>query len=139
MLCEDFAFYVWHRIAHLPYMYNLHKVHHENKVVFCLAAIHSHPIDYIFGSIFPLMAGSIVLRHRLHRASLFGWYFVRVCETIDAHCGYDFPFLPFRLMPFQLTGDYHYFHHTANVGNYATFFSWWDTIFGTNREYYRHH
>lgn len=114
----------------------LHKIHHENKVVFCLSAIHTHPLDYIFGSIFPMMAGPIILNYRIHRAAAFGWYFIRALETLDAHCGYDFPFSPFRLLPGQIDGNYHYFHHETNVGNYATFFTMWDTIFGTNSEFY---
>ena len=73
MICEDFLNYTMHRIGHFSTMYKYHKVHHEHKVTFCLAPIHTHPIDFIIGTIFPLMLGPTILRHRLHKASLFGW------------------------------------------------------------------
>ena len=138
MLIEDITFYFSHRLLHHPKIYpSIHKIHHENKVNFCLAAFHTHPIEYIFGNILPMVMGPAFLWHRIHRASVFGWYFVRIVETLECHSGYSFPFSPFRLLPFQLEADYHFFHHNSNVGNYATFFTWWDTVFGTNTEFYK--
>ena len=133
-------FYFSHRTLHHPWLYPyIHKIHHENQVVFVLAAIHTHPIEYIFGNILPMIAGPALLWHRIHRASVFGWYFIRACETLDAHSGYAFPWSPFRLLPFQIESDYHYYHHDSNVGNYATFFSYWDIAFGTNKTYRAQH
>ena len=101
MIFEDASFYISHRLLHSSWLYPyIHKIHHENKVVYCLAAIHAHPIEYLFGNILPLSVGPIILGHRLHRAAMFGWFFIRGCETVDAHCGYDFPWSPFRLLPF---------------------------------------
>jgi sterol desaturase/sphingolipid hydroxylase (fatty acid hydroxylase superfamily) len=137
-MIEDFCFYFSHRTLHHPKIYStIHKIHHENKVVFCLAAIHTHPVEYLMGNIFPMIFGPLLLWHRIHRASTFAWYFIRACETLDAHCGYSFPWSPFRLLPFQLDQDFHYYHHESNVGNYATFFTWWDTIFGTNNAFHK--
>jgi sterol desaturase/sphingolipid hydroxylase (fatty acid hydroxylase superfamily) len=115
----------------------IHKIHHENQFVYSLAAISSHPLEFVFGNVIPMMVGPTILAHRMHRSSVFGWFMVRAAETIDAHCGFDFSWSPFRLLPFQLEGDYHYFHHSSNVGNYATFFTWWDTILGTNSAFYK--
>ena len=53
------------------------------------------------------------------------------------HSSYEFPWSPFRLIPFSAPASYHNCHHTHNVGNYATFFALWDTVFGTNRAYYK--
>ena len=42
---------------------------------------------------------------------------------------------------FSLTlapASYHNYHHTHNIGNCSTFFSIWDTIFGTNQSYYNY-
>ena len=33
--------------------------------------------------------------------------------------------------------SYHDYHHSTNVGNYSGFFSFWDTICGTNQHYYK--
>lgn len=57
-------------------------------------------------------------------------------ETQDGHCGYDFSWSPYRLIPFSTSAAYHDFHHSHNVGNYSSFFSFWDTLFGCNNDYY---
>lgn len=138
MMFEDLTFYVSHRLLHHPRLYpSIHKIHHENKVTYSLAAMHAHPLEYVFGNIVPSMTGPFLLAHRMHRASMFGWYLIRGLESLDGHCGYAFPWSPFRLLPCAPEGDYHYFHHEQNVGNYASFFTWWDTILGTNTVFYK--
>ena len=138
MMIEDIAFYFSHRFLHHPRVYpTIHKIHHENKVTWILAAVHTHPFEYAIGNIYPMIAGPLLLWHRMHRASAFGWYTVRIIESLEAHSGYSFPFSPFRLLPFQLDTSYHFFHHQDNTGCYSTFFTWWDTVFGTNTEYYK--
>lgn len=100
-IAEDFAFYFSHRTLHTPALYKkIHKIHHENRVVYCLSAIHAHPIEYMFGNLGPLILGPLILGSRMHTISVFGWYFVRTSETIDSHCGYSFPWSPFRILPF---------------------------------------
>lgn len=43
----------------------------------------------------------------------------------------------FRLIPFMGTNAaYHDYHHSKNVGNYSSFFTVWDTVFGRNADYY---
>ena len=138
MIFEDLTFYFGHRFLHQPWNYqNLHKIHHENQVTFCLSAMHAHPIEYLFFNIVPTMIGPLLLAHRQHWASIFGWYMLRSLESLDGHCGYAFPWSPFRLLPFNPEGDYHYYHHVVNMGNYGTFFTWCDTVFGTNSDFYR--
>ena len=138
MMFEDLSFYFNHRVLHQSWVYpSIHKIHHEHKATFSLASLHAHPFEYIFGNVLPTMIGPMILGHRMHRAAVCGWLFVRVLESLDGHCGYDFPWSPFRLLPFQPEGNYHDFHHETNVGNYGTFFTWCDTIFGTNSAFYK--
>jgi sterol desaturase/sphingolipid hydroxylase (fatty acid hydroxylase superfamily) len=138
MLVEDLSFYFSHRLLHVPWLYpRIHKIHHEHKVSFSLASMHTHPLEYVFGNIIPVILGPGILGARMHRASVFGWYFMRAWESLDGHCGYSFSWSPFRILPCQPEGDYHYFHHESNVGNYSTFFTWWDTVFGTNSSFYK--
>lgn len=61
---------------------------------------------------------------------------MRVAETIDGHCGYEFSWSPYRLLPLSGSSEYHNFHHSHNVGNYASFFSYWDSLFGTNKDFF---
>jgi sterol desaturase/sphingolipid hydroxylase (fatty acid hydroxylase superfamily) len=61
----------------------------------------------------------------------------RTLETMDGHCGYEFPWSPFRVMPFSGSSEYHNFHHSYNEGNYSSLFTYWDTIFKTNEHFYK--
>lgn len=36
------------------------------------------------------------------------------------------------------SAEYHNFHHSHNIGNYSSFFTYWDSIFGTNKAYFEH-
>jgi methylsterol monooxygenase/4-alpha-methyl-delta7-sterol-4alpha-methyl oxidase len=62
---------------------------------------------------------------------------MRTLETVDGHCGYEFSWSPYRLLPLSGSSDYHNFHHSMNVGNYGSFFSFWDSMCGTNSTYFR--
>jgi sterol desaturase/sphingolipid hydroxylase (fatty acid hydroxylase superfamily) len=44
----------------------------------------------------------------------------------------------FRLLPMSGSAEYHNFHHSHNVGNYASFFTIWDTVFGSNKYYFEY-
>lgn len=79
--------------------------------------------------------GVLLLDTRIHLVTTLVWTVYRVSESHDAHSGYDWPWSPFRLVPFSAPASYHNFHHSHNVGNYATFFSLWDTVFGTNQSF----
>ena len=54
-------------------------------------------------------------------------------EGIDAHCGYNFPWNPCRILP--LSNESHNFHHSHNSGVYSNFFIFWDIICGTDKDY----
>ena len=40
------------------------------------------------------------------------------------------------MLPFGSDYGYHVYHHSGNVGNYSSFFTFWDTVFGSNKTYY---
>lgn len=137
MICEDFGFHFMHKLLHLRAIYPyIHKVHHTYVTTVGIAAEYSHPIDYMLGSIIPGALGGILLGKRMHFCSVLLWIVVRVCETLDGHCGYEFSWSPYRLIPFSTSASYHDFHHSHNVGNYSSFFSFWDTVCGTNKAFY---
>ena len=75
----------------------------------------------------------------MHFVTFLLWGLVRLGETLDGHCGYEFSWSPYRLIPFSTSASYHNFHHSHNVGNYSSFFSLWDTIFGQNKAYYQYY
>ena len=54
------------------------------------------------------------------------------------HCGYEFPWSYARVMPFVYGPSYHDFHHSKNVGNYATALYIFETLAGTNHEFFKY-
>jgi methylsterol monooxygenase/4-alpha-methyl-delta7-sterol-4alpha-methyl oxidase len=122
-----------HRFLHWRVIYPyFHKIHHEFKVTLSFAAEYAHPLDYLVSSLIPSSIGCNILGPKLHFYSLLCWYVIRITETADGHSGYDFPWSPFRLIPFTNSPSYHDFHHLKNVGNYKTNRRTWDSIFGCN-------
>ena len=134
MIVEDFAFYFTHRMFHNPMIYQkFHKIHHEYKHTISFSFLHAHPFEFFFGNFIPVILGPMILMKKVHTATLILWNIIRVFETADGHSGYDFPWSPFRLLPFSGTAEYHNYHHSHNVGNFSSFFTWMDTLLGTNR------
>ena len=85
----------------------------------------------------PYQLGIGMLGFRMHLVTTYVWAFYRLGETADAHSGYEFPWSPFRLLPFSAPASYHNFHHSHNLGNYASFYALWDSLFATNHAYYK--
>lgn len=139
MICEDFCFHFMHKMLHTKYLYRLiHKIHHEHKITIGLAAEYSHPLEFIFGAALPSACGTFILGNRCHFVTHLIWNIVRIFESLDGHCGYEFSWSPYRLIPFSTSASYHAFHHSHNIGNYSSFFSLWDTLTGSNSIYYKH-
>lgn len=137
MIVEDTCFYWSHRLLHSSYLYSkIHKQHHEYINTIGIASEYSSPIDFVFTSVVTSGIGPLILN--CHIFTLYMWTFLRVLETIDGHSGYDFSWSPFRLLPFSGGANYHNFHHSHNISNYGSFFTYWDTICKTNMQYWRY-
>ena len=83
-------------------------------------------LQHILANQIPTALGPILVGP--HLSVWFLWLALRLWETIDAHCGYDFPFSPFKLVPFFGGAEQHDFHHKMNVGNYGMLTcvtGWW--------------
>lgn len=135
-IVEDFTFHMAHRLNHTPFFYSrIHKIHHRYKIVLSCATVYCHPLEMLICNIIPTVLGPIILDNKIHITAMWGWLIFRTIESIIGHSGYEFPCDPYRLLP--LTSDYgaHVYHHSHNVGNYSSFFSVWDTIFGSNKAY----
>lgn len=137
MVCEDFTFHFTHKFLHWRKIYPyIHKIHHTHVTTIGIAAEYAHPIEFVFGNMIPATMGNAILGKHMHFYTMLCWAGVRLGETLDGHCGYEFTWSPYRLIPFSNSAQYHDFHHSHNVGNYSSFFSIWDTIFGNNKTYY---
>ncbi len=132
ILCDDFVFYWVHRLAHVDWIYPWsHKWHHTFRTTITIAAEHSHPLDYFFSSVLATSSGSLILGQKTHLVTYMMWIVFRMCETVDGHCGYEFSFSPYRILPMGGSSEYHYFHHRLFKGNYSSLLICWDWICGT--------
>jgi len=131
MLCEDFVFYWSHRFLHWEKIYPyIHKVHHRFNNSVSIASEYSHPIEF-FITIVASSSGSIILGKTGHLLTYQLWQIIRITEAADGHCGYEFSWSPFRLLPFSGSSEYHNYHHINYKGNYCSLFTYWDRICGT--------
>ncbi len=56
--------------------------------------------------------------------------------AFEAHCGYEFPISPMAWSQYLVHPSYHDFHHSHNSGTYASIFVFWDSLMGSNTDYY---
>lgn len=137
MFVEDFCFYWLHRTLHQKPLYTwIHKIHHEYNNPIGISAEYAHPIEFVLANLIPTSMGSKILGSKVHLATYALWGALRIFETIDGHCGYEFSWSPYRLLPLSGSANYHNYHHTHNVGNYGSFFMIWDLLMGTNKSYF---
>lgn len=127
----DAIFFAVHCCMHTKWLYhNIHKVHHRSKVTIGISSAYFHPIDYVFSAVAvvapPMLVGSHVLTTTI-------WLLLHMCETTNAHMGFDVPFLP--------SAKDHDFHHShsfysskkfrfVTMGAFALV---WDRLFGTKQ------
>jgi methylsterol monooxygenase len=71
-----------------------------------------------------------------HVFTMWIWLFFRVWQTLDVHCGYDFPLSLNRWLPLWGGADFHDYHHMSFTGNYASTFTLWDKVFGTDTKFW---
>jgi len=132
-LIMDFLFYCVHRALHNPVLYNnIHIKHHQFVHTIGFAAEYAHPVEQVFANAFTTMIGPMILGS--HLFTLLVFMFIRILETIDAHCGYKFPFSPFEWIPVLGGVERHDYHHSHACDNFGIFV-FWDTLFRTDKSY----
>ncbi len=60
----------------------------------------------------------------LHISTKFYYSVFRWLETVDAHCGYSFPFSPFTFIPIFGGALQHDWHHSRVFGNFGATKIW---------------
>ena len=137
MLAEQITFYAVHRLLHTPPFYWIHKQHHEYNVTISLALVYANPLEHIVANLMTAGLGLTLLSkfYPVHIFTVIVWFIFRVIQSSDGHCGYDWPWALSHCLPFSAGGDYHYFHHSNNSGNYGAILHIIDTLTNTNTEF----
>ncbi|KAK8637576.1 hypothetical protein V6N13_136052 [Hibiscus sabdariffa] len=135
-ILEDFVFYWGHRVLHTKWLYkHVHSVHHEYATPFGLTSEYAHPVEILFLGFATIVGPAITGPHLI---TLWLWMVLRVLETVEAHCGYHFPWSLSNFLPLYGGSDFHDYHHRllyTKSGNYSSTFVYMDWIFGTDKGY----
>lgn len=134
--CNDVFLFVEHVILHSPSIYQyIHKVHHEYIDVVGISGEYFHPIEFFLASTGTIL-GPKLLGAQTHMFSYNMWQFTRVYDNIvQNHSGYNFPWRPLGICPFQNGPSYHYYHHDRNVGTFSFNYNFLDRMFGWDTEF----
>ncbi|KAG2673339.1 hypothetical protein I3843_13G074100 [Carya illinoinensis] len=137
-ILEDFIFYWGHRVLHTKWLYkHVHSVHHEYATPFGLTSEYAHPAEILFLGFATIFGPAITGPHLI---TLWLWMVLRVLETVEAHCGYHFPWSLSNFLPLYGGSDFHDYHHRllyTKSGNYSSTFTYMDWVFGTDKGYRR--
>ena len=100
IMCDDIAFSISHTLLHTRFlMRNVHYVHHRHKITVGLAATYAHPLEYMFGNVLTAASGVLILGRSMHFWTFMMYLAWIQMNTINGHCGYDFPWSPFSIFP----------------------------------------
>ena len=99
LFMEDFYQYFAHRLLHWGILYKkIHKQHHEYSAPFGLASQYAHPLETLFLGI-GFFVGPLIwvsVTKDLHVITMAFWLAIRLLQVVDAHSGYDFPWVIFH-------------------------------------------
>ena len=85
-------------------------------------------------NILPTFIGFILVG-KYHIFTHYMWTFYASNFASLAHCGYDLPWYPWGIFPLGAPIEYHDYHHSANLGNYGAFSTFWDSFCGTDKHF----
>ncbi|CAF1097972.1 unnamed protein product [Adineta ricciae] len=134
ILAEDAIFFWTHYLFHTPWLYKaVHKKHHVYTQPTGVVSVLSDPWEGLQNQI-SIWLMPIVLKDK-HLFTLCLWIVIRVYQTVNAHSGYDFPYISTQYwFPSIMSGALgHDFHHQHGKWNYGSFFNVWDRLMGTYR------
>ncbi|KAH7662868.1 Methylsterol monooxygenase protein [Dioscorea alata] len=141
-IVEDYVSYWIHRVMHHGWQHEkIHKVHHEYTAPMGFVAAYAHHAEVFIFSVPSFIGPAIVPGHMI---TFWLWIILRQMQGIEAHCGYNFPFSPTKVIPFYGGAEFHDYHHYIggqSQSNFAPVFTYCDYIYGTDKgyRYYKAH
>lgn len=134
VLCEDAIFFWTHYLFHTPWLYKtIHKKHHLYTQPTGVVSVLSDPWEGLQNQLSTWLMP--VLLKEKHVFTLCLWIAIRVYQTVNAHSGYNLPYVSTQYwVPWIMSGALgHDYHHQHGKWNYGSFFNVWDRLMGTHR------
>lgn len=132
LIVMDLGMYVFHRLAHVPAIYNLmHAFHHRHESTNPISLFVLHPEEVIG------FAGLIILFLMMYTISLSGllaYLALNVVFGTIGHSGVEpFPRLIIKIpiLKYIGTSTFHANHHEHSAYNFGFYTLIWDKLFGT--------
>jgi len=128
----DFQYYVWHLTHHkVRFLYrHIHAVHHRYNSPFVWVTQYLHPWELV---VVGFLTTTNTWFFKSHPLTVWSYMLLSIIVSVEAHIGFDFPFLLHNLDPFGLVGGSpkHDMHHQKPLTNFQPFFNHWDKMFGS--------
>lgn len=132
LLIFDFQYFVWHWNHHkVRFLYrHIHAVHHRYSSPFCWVTQYLHPWELITVG---FLTTTNTWFFNCHCLTTWSYMLLSITVSVEAHIGFDFPFLPSAWFPFGFFGGSpkHDMHHQKPLTNYQPFFNHFDRLFGS--------
>ena len=129
LVVMDLEYWMWHVLHHkVRFLYrHIHAVHHQYHSTSCWVTQYLHPWELICIGLFTTTTPWLFKAHPLT-----SWSFQNfaISVSVDAHIGYDLPFLPHHWCRFWGGPIHHDMHHQKPLTNFGPFFNWLDKLFG---------
>jgi Delta7-sterol 5-desaturase len=133
VLTHDAYFYWTHRLFHHRKVFKwVHKAHHESTAPTAWAAWAFHPWETAVGGLYML---SVFLFLPVHPTAFFIFMGLLTLMNCYHHLGYELApsgFSRHWLGRWICLTTHHDLHHKVFRANYGFYFSFWDTLCGTN-------
>ena len=133
LLVVDCAYYWLHRVLHVPQFYHIHKVHHQATKLTPWMGDWLHVFEFALTSVPTVLLP--ILWFGWGPSQVGFWIVLLNTHTFYQHSGLNCMYVPgLQLMPFGNQAVHHDRHHSANTGNYGSYFLFWDRLMHTTIE-----
>ena len=131
-LIDDLYFYFYHKALHTKFLYkHIHKTHHRSTMPIPMEYIFTHPLEWFFGAIGPFIGLMVIASFsEINIYAFWAMSAIRNLHELDIHSGIKSSKIT-SFIPFYGSTEHHDLHHSKNKGNYASTFTIWDKVFGT--------